>query len=110
MMTLVNEASPGLLVLPTHRVIFGLPNFETGVFVEGTRQCFDFVQVPGPADAEKLLALIAERRPGEIKMAAVTRLGAWLMTFRPRDAQHLIGSLSPFLIVPIGARGTVRVV
>jgi uncharacterized protein (DUF1015 family) len=95
MMTFVNVDSPGLLVLPTHRVVFGLPNFESGVFVSGARQCFDFQQVPGSPDPEKLLAMIGERRPGEIKLAAVTRLGAWLLAFRPRDAQHLIGALSP---------------
>ncbi len=95
MMTLVNMDAPGLLVLPTHRVVFGLPSFEAGALVEKARFVFDFQQLAGSPEPDKLLALIAARQPGEIKLAAVTRLGTWLLTFRPQAAQRLIGDLSP---------------
>ena len=35
MMTLVNMDSPGLVILPTHRVVHGLPSFSAAAFREG---------------------------------------------------------------------------
>ncbi len=95
MMTFVNLDAPGLLVLPTHRVVSGMPNFASDVFLQKTRPAFDCQPVPGPVAPEKLLQMIAERPPGAIRLAAVTRLGACLLTFRPGDAQPFIGGLSP---------------
>src|SRR5205085_11884481 len=88
---------PGLVILPTHRVLEGLPNFDSGRFVEGVRQAFSFEQIPGAPAAEKILTLIAERtrKSSVTVMAAVTRYGAWLMTFQPAAAQHILTGLSP---------------
>jgi uncharacterized protein (DUF1015 family) len=46
MMVLVNGADPGLLILPTHRLIGGLKNWSATSFVERIRPSFDVVQTP----------------------------------------------------------------
>ena len=40
MMTFVNMDAPGLVILPTHRVVFGLENFSAGDFIQRVRQYF----------------------------------------------------------------------
>jgi uncharacterized protein (DUF1015 family) len=40
MMTLVGMSDPGLVVLPTHRVLFGLPDFEIGAFLKRLGEYF----------------------------------------------------------------------
>ncbi len=113
MMTFVNMDAEGLCILPTHRVVHSLPNFQSGVFVEGTRQNFSFEQMPGSPNAPEILRWLQENHENHvgaavsavpasrsdasrpIVMVAVTRHGAWKMRFRPETAQHLIGELSP---------------
>ena len=51
-MTFFNMDSPGLTILPTHRVLSGLAGFESKSFLERAGQFFDVSIVP--ADAERL--------------------------------------------------------
>src|SRR5215813_3383732 len=41
MMTFVNMDSPGLVVLPTHRVVHGLSSFSADAFKDGAGKYFD---------------------------------------------------------------------
>lgn len=47
MMTFVNMDSRGLVILPTHRVVHGLPNFDRERFLEGARKYFEVVPTTG---------------------------------------------------------------
>jgi uncharacterized protein (DUF1015 family) len=50
---------PGLLILPTHRVVHGLQGFDAARFVARVREQFDVEEVPGtasPADLRERLA------------------------------------------------------
>jgi uncharacterized protein (DUF1015 family) len=50
MMTLVNLDSRGLVILPTHRVVHGLANFDRERFLEGARKYFEVVPTTGHCD------------------------------------------------------------
>jgi uncharacterized protein (DUF1015 family) len=46
MMTLVNSHSKGLTILPTHRVVAGLPKFNFAVLLKQLSQFFDVREIP----------------------------------------------------------------
>lgn len=58
MVTLVNMDSDGVVILPTHRVLSGLANFEPAVFLERVRQTFEMERV---ADSAALIRMLPER-------------------------------------------------
>jgi uncharacterized protein (DUF1015 family) len=118
MATFINMASPGLTILPTHRVIHGLPNFETGWFVNFARNNFMFQDVSSlmprmngtgphfdPVTAQHLLrcelpattALSRERlaAPGDVVMLAVTRNSTFLFYSKPGWADTVLAAFSP---------------
>ena len=54
MMTLVNLFDEGLVVLPTHRLIFDLENFKTEEFLSKAKQYFHVIKVPRDELAHEL--------------------------------------------------------
>ena len=50
MMTLVNMDSKGLVILPTHRVVHSLENFDRAKLLDGARKFFEVVPVTGTCD------------------------------------------------------------
>jgi uncharacterized protein (DUF1015 family) len=52
MMTFVNMDSPGLVILPTHRVVFGLENFVLGDAIRRVRDYFHVEDLTGRADLQ----------------------------------------------------------
>jgi uncharacterized protein (DUF1015 family) len=46
MMTLVNSHSKGLTILPTHRVVAGLPKFDFAVLLKSLAEFFDIREIP----------------------------------------------------------------
>jgi uncharacterized protein (DUF1015 family) len=118
MATFINMASPGLTILPTHRVVHGLPNFETGWFVNSARHNFMFQDVSSlmprvsgtgphfdPVIARQLLrcelpgttTLSRERlaAPGDVVMLAVTRNSTFLFYSKPGWTDTVLASFSP---------------
>jgi uncharacterized protein (DUF1015 family) len=83
MMTFVNMDSPGLLVLPTHRVAFGLSDFNVAAMKTKLEKYFDIEEL-GPVSDVKL-AVDRLRQTGEKKTAllAITANGAFLLRSRP---------------------------
>ncbi len=51
MMTFVNMDAPGITILPTHRVVFGLKDFASERFLESAAQYFEITTVEGPDTA-----------------------------------------------------------
>jgi uncharacterized protein (DUF1015 family) len=60
MMTLVNMDSPGLVVLPTHRVVHGLESFSGASFREGASSYFSVEEVDASVDAVRAAAILRE--------------------------------------------------
>ena len=60
MMTLVNMDSPGLVILPTHRVVHGLQSFSPASFREGASQYFSVEEVDPSVDAARAAVILRE--------------------------------------------------
>jgi uncharacterized protein (DUF1015 family) len=60
MMTLVNMDSPGLLILPTHRVVRGLSSFSAATFRERAGAYFSVEEVDPSIDAARAAVILRE--------------------------------------------------
>src|SRR5581483_1990096 len=60
MMTFLNMNSPGLLILPTHRVVHGLTSFSTDSFVSRARKYFNVEEVDSAVDSQRAAGLLHE--------------------------------------------------
>lgn len=95
MMTLVNTHSPGMLILPTHRLVFGLPNFEPGPMVAASRFFYGVREVSREFDPANPLALLPGTSPGETAMLAVTARQAFLFLANPGTKHSALDAVSP---------------
>ncbi len=88
MMTFVNMDAEGLTILPTHRVVHGLKNFDATAFLERAKKYFD-VQ-PAVSDTDAILRQLAEAGKLGTNFVAVTRAGNHLLTAKkPEMATRL---------------------
>ena len=95
MMTFVNLNSPGLLVLPTHRVVHGLSAFSPDDFQQSSRAYFEIEEVDPALDAGRATTFLRERGRAGTALLAVTANRAFvLQNPKPAGAQFLAG-LSP---------------
>src|SRR5713101_8445507 len=60
MMTLVNMDSPGLVILPTHRVVHGLESFSATAFREKASAYFSVEEVDASVDASRAAVILRE--------------------------------------------------
>lgn len=72
MMTLVNMDSPGLVILPTHRVVHDLPSFSAATFREGASAYFSVEEVDSSVDAARATVILREAGRIGTAMLAVT--------------------------------------
>src|SRR5690242_923714 len=79
MMTLVNLNDPGLLVLPTHRVVHSLDTFSVDEFRNSSREFFEVEQADSGMDATKATALLRDRGQNGTALLAVTSHHAFLL-------------------------------
>ena len=68
MMTLVNMRSPGLVILPTHRVVCGRPDLDSAGILEKARQFFTVAALPS---LEALQARLRAAPPGRVVIGAL---------------------------------------
>ena len=95
MMTFVNAHSPGMLILPTHRLVFGLSNFEPGPMVAAARYFYGVRDVSREFDPGNPLALLPRTSPGETAMLAVTERQAFLFLAHPGTRHSALETVSP---------------
>jgi len=73
MMTFVNMNSPGLVILPTHRVVHGLASFTPETFQAAARAYFNVEEVDPSVDASRAKAILREAgHVGTALLAATT--------------------------------------
>jgi uncharacterized protein (DUF1015 family) len=72
MMTLVNMDSPGMVILPTHRVVHGLPSFSAEGFREGASPYFSVDEVDASVDAARAKVILREAGRMGTALLAVT--------------------------------------
>lgn len=117
MATFVDMNAPGLAILPTHRVVHGLPAFETRDFVQRARNNFMFQDVSNlmprvggtgphfdPEIARRLLTgeiesgVITQERmpsPGDVIMLAITPASTFLLYTKPGWADSVLSDVPP---------------
>ncbi len=94
MMTFVDMSRPGLVILPTHRLVFGLPSFSAAQFQAEARKFFDLEEVDAGIDAARAIAILQQARHAGTALLAVTAGSAFLLhTPNPMGA-HFFGKLS----------------
>jgi len=79
MMTLVNMNDPGLLVLPTHRVVHSLESFSADAFQKSSSAFFEVEEIDPSLDADRANALLQERGPNGTALLAVTANRAFVL-------------------------------
>jgi uncharacterized protein (DUF1015 family) len=79
MMTFVNLNDPGLLVLPTHRVVHSLPSFSFEDFKRTSSDLFETQEVEPAIDSARATALLGEKGRSGTVLLAVTRNRALLL-------------------------------
>jgi len=92
MMTFVNMSDPGLLILPTHRVVHSLESFSVDSFRNSSRAFFEVEEVDPALDGSRATALLRERGHAGTALLAVTTNRAFLLhSLKPAAAQILAG-------------------
>jgi uncharacterized protein (DUF1015 family) len=79
MMTLVNMNSPGMVILPTHRVVHGLAAFSETQFIEDARKHFSVEEVLPTISASHATAVLRESGKCNTALIAVTGSRAFLL-------------------------------
>ncbi len=79
MMTFVNMNSPGLLILPTHRVVHSLASFSEEKFRSSARAFFDIDEVDAALDGPRASAILRESGRMGTSILAVTANRAFLL-------------------------------
>jgi len=81
LMYLVNTSDPGLVILPTHRIVHSLANLDLALLKEGLQQDFTIerIALPAPGQVQKLLD--KHQQPGHtVLMMATPEPAAYLLT------------------------------
>lgn len=93
MMTFVNMDSPGLVILPTHRVVFGLENFTLGDFIYRVRQWFR-VEELGKLDVAAAVQRLREAGEDRTALLAFTAQSSFLLKAKDGLYSDLLDGLS----------------
>jgi uncharacterized protein (DUF1015 family) len=94
MMTFVNMNSPGLLILPTHRLVHGLPSFSEETFRNSARAYFDVEDVDPSLDARCASTILRECGRAGTTILAVTANRAFLLHHPNPNTPQVFAGLS----------------
>jgi uncharacterized protein (DUF1015 family) len=84
MMTFVDMFSPGLRILPTHRVLRNLESFDQAAFLQRARQEWSVTAF----SVDGLMREFGPPHISEVRIGLATAAGAWLLE-RPRQSGEL---------------------
>jgi uncharacterized protein (DUF1015 family) len=93
MMTLVNMDSRGLVILPTHRVVHSLADFDRAKFIERARKFFEVVPLTGTCE-QKMSRLHEAGHHGTTLLAA-SGDECFLMHAREGAAAEILKNIPP---------------
>ena len=92
MMTFVNMNDPGLLVLPTHRVVHSLDAFSVDQFQNSSREFFVVEEVYSAIDATRATDLVRDKgQAGTALLAVAANRALILHSPKPASAKFLAG-------------------
>lgn len=92
MMTFVNMNDPGLLVLPTHRVVHSLKSFSFETFKNSSSELFQVEELDPGMDSARAAALLSERgRKGMALLGLTANRALLLHSPKPSTSKYLAG-------------------
>ena len=91
MMTFVNMNDPGLLILPTHRVVHSLSSFAVDEFEKASREFFEVEAVDPAIDASRATGLLEQRSRSGTLLAVTANRAFLLHSPKPAAAKFLSG-------------------
>ncbi|MBZ5704834.1 MAG: DUF1015 domain-containing protein [Acidobacteriia bacterium] len=94
MMTFINMDSPGLVILPGHRVVHGLESFSPDALRDGARAYFSVEEVDPAIDAHRANAILREAGHMGTALLAVTANRAFLFDTPKAVGSSLLANLS----------------
>ncbi len=95
MMTLVPMESPGLVILPTHRIVHGLASFDREQMLEKAGKFFDIDRIDLRTESRSATTLLQEAGQNGTAFVAVTRQGPYLLRAKSRTVHEALSFLSP---------------
>ncbi len=95
MLTFVNMNDPGLVVLPTHRVVHSLHSFSANEFQQSAREFFEIEVIDATIDAPKAADLLRDRGRKGTVFVAVTADRSFLLHSPKAAASKFFVGLSP---------------
>jgi uncharacterized protein (DUF1015 family) len=82
---LVNTSDPGLVILPTHRILHHLERYNRQQLLTGLEQSFTVTELPYPAPAQIPPLLQPHKSAGETAFVLCDRQQAWLLVLRDKQ-------------------------
>ena len=94
MMTLIRMESRGLIILPTHRIIHGLADFDRERMLETARRFFEIRRINVRSESRSATTLLEEAGHDGTAFVAVTREGPYLLRAKKRAIHDALGAVS----------------
>jgi uncharacterized protein (DUF1015 family) len=93
MMTLIPMEGRGLVILPTHRIVHGLLDFDRERMLEAAGRFFDIDRIDLRTESRSATTLLGEAGENGTAFVAVTRQGSYLMRAKQDAIQHALREL-----------------
>jgi uncharacterized protein (DUF1015 family) len=90
MMTLIPMESRGLVILPTHRIVHGLFDFDRERMMEAAGQFFNIDRIDIRSETRSATTLLGQAGENGTAFVAVTRQGPYLMRAKQDAIQHAL--------------------
>jgi len=95
MMTFINMYSEGVVILPTHRVVSGLANFDFARLSKEAGDYFEVEEAPADIDGREAVDLLHGEGETRSVILAVSKDGSLILRVKPDLADDLLTDLSP---------------
>ena len=93
MMTFIRMESRGLVILPTHRIVQGLVDFDRERMLESARRFFDVDRIDLRTESRSATTLLGEAGENGTAFVAVTRQGPYLMRAKKRAVHDALNAM-----------------
>lgn len=94
MMTFVRMESRGVVILPTHRVVQGLPTYDREKMLDTAKPFFTIDRIDLRSESRSATTLLEEAGENSTAFVAVTRQGPYLLRTRKRPVLDALGDVS----------------
>jgi uncharacterized protein (DUF1015 family) len=95
MMTFIRMESRGLVILPTHRIVHGLLDYDRERMLEASRKFFDIQRIDMRTESRSATTLLQEAGEGGTAFVAVIKQGPYLMRAKKRAVQEALSGMPP---------------